>query len=129
LAVISIDRFVALCTFFISLIKLWDNIICCIVACSCSKPFDILRTLRLYMNMNWPVYYKYLFYLKGIWLWKLTVLFFSPIWKITENCRVTSLIDFCFLASFWRYFILYDMQRTNFYVTHMHVLALKAVYL
>ena len=22
--------------------------------------------------------------------------------------------DFCFLASFWRYFILYDMQRTNF---------------
>jgi hypothetical protein len=46
---------------------------------------------------------------------KLTVLFFGLIWKIIENCsRVTSLTDFCFLASFWRYFILYDMQRTNF---------------
>jgi hypothetical protein len=57
--------------------------------------------------------------LKGIWLEiKLTVLFFSSlIWKIIENCRVTSLIDFCFLASFWRYLILYDMQRPTFYVT------------
>jgi hypothetical protein len=32
-------------------------------------------------------------------------------WKLY---RVTSLIVFCFVASFWRYFIWYDMQRTNF---------------
>jgi hypothetical protein len=37
---------------------------------------------------------------KGHMTRKLTVLFFSLIRKIIENCRVTSLIDFCFLASF-----------------------------
>jgi hypothetical protein len=38
--------------------------------------------------------------LKGHMTQKLTLLFFSLIWKIIENCRVTSLTDFCFLASF-----------------------------
>jgi hypothetical protein len=53
--------------------------------------------------------------LNGIHIWlDNDVVIFSLIWKITENCRVTSLTDFCFLASFWRYFILCDMQRTNF---------------
>jgi hypothetical protein len=53
-------------------------------------------------------------FLKGHMTRKLTVLFFSLIWKIIqENCNVTYLTDICFLASFWRYFILYDMQRTN----------------
>jgi hypothetical protein len=61
-------------------------------------------------------------WLKGHMTRKLTVLFFSLIWKIIENCRVTSLIDFCFLASFWRYFILYDMQRRTNFLRHICIM-------
>ena len=54
---------------------------------------------------------------------KLTLLFFSLFWKIIE--RVISLIDLCFIHSFWRYFIFYDMQGPN---TTKHMQSVENLY-
>jgi hypothetical protein len=57
--------------------------------------FDMSKQAFIYMR----VINLRLYFFKGNMIRKLTLLFFSLIRKIIENCRVTSLTDFCFLVS------------------------------
>ena len=51
---------------------------------------------------------------------KIFIVLFEKIELLKQNYRITDFSDFCFFASFLRYFSLFDMQIIKLSTSHVH---------